>query len=1035
MSILKLFVTSPEVLGFRRLPSRATLYPFESEAAALQVKKEFSPFVTDLNGAWKFQYTETPENINESVASAVLDDSKWDDTVVPDCWVMHGYDYPHYTNVQMPYAEFPPEVPKRNPTGIYRRNFEVKDLSRRQILHFDGAESAFVCFVNGQLVGGSKDSRGASEFDVTSVLKKGVNQLTVIVVKWSDGTFLEDQDHWYLPGLSRSVYLYSVPEKYIADAFVQVTLKDNYTCGVADLQIHAANLGEGDVVTAKIFDACGREVAAAEIKTVEYGTNDPVRRELRGRLELAGVALWSAENPVLYIAVFSLVSGGKVVDATSCRVGFRHYEIRNRDFLINGKRVQINGVNRHDHHDTKGKAVPYEFMKLDVVTMKRFNINAVRTCHYPNAPEFYDLCDEYGLYVIDEANIEHHAFYNDFCRNPQWAGAFVDRAVRLFERDKNHACVYAWSLGNESGYGANHAAMAGYLRYRDKSRLIHYEGAISGDPWERDRINLELTDFICPMYPSIEAIVRWSKECTGGQRPLIMCEYTHAMGNSNGSLKDYFHAFETCAGLQGGFIWEWIDHGIKQTAPDGREYWAYGGDFNDQPNDANFCTDGIVWPDRKPHPGLYEFKKLAQPVRIRLIDAASGRIEVENRQYFSNLSKYNLVWQLELDGEVVDQNIELMPELAPGKSAQMVLLINRPAALPGQKFVLIAKTVLRENNLYADKGHEVAMDWFELPVLKYVAAKPLAAVLPSIVKNASEAVLKTGLLTAKVNAHGLTSLQLGDTEFLAGAAKLSLWRAATDNDGIKLCFEDHLKSKWFKTLHRWVDKGYDRFKLTAANFVQNGEAIELRFLAGAPGVENLEIEFLQTIRPLSNGAVSLENTFVIPEEFDDLPRLGITLALKKEFDLVRYFGRGPLENYIDRDAASYLGYFKTTVDEMYVPYVMPQSNGNRTQTEYVAMRSGQTGAGLLVVAPAGMEFSTSRWSEEAIYAAKHTIDLADENVVYLHLDVRNRGIGTGSCGPDTLDEYKIRPGRYQFNLILAGLDQDTCAREVARKLV
>lgn len=1043
MNLAKLFYTSPEAVGLRRLPVRATLYPFDSVEAARAVRKESSPFVLDLDGSWAFRYLTDPAALDETVADPALDDSGWERAEVPGCWVMHGYDHPHYTNVQMPFAEMPPEVPAGNPTGVYRRAFTLPEAwaARRNVLHFDGAESCFLAFVNGQLVGGSKDSRGATEFDLTGIAHAGENQLTVVVIKWSDGTFLEDQDHWYLPGLSRSVYLYSTPQAHIADLFAKSTLKEDLTTGLLDLELFygVPELKAADAleISAKLYAPDGSAaweglVRSAKVEGMFGNGSDPARLACRSVVELPDVAPWSAEAPNLYtLAVAITDESGRCVDATSTRIGFRRYEVRRREFLVNGQPVRICGMNRHDHHDTLGKAVPYETMKLDLVTMKRFNVNAVRTCHYPNAPEFYDLCDELGFYVVDEANIEHHAFYNDLCRNPQWTAAFADRAARLVERDKNHACVYAWSLGNESGLGANQAAMAGYIRFRDDSRLLHYEGAVSGQ-WVDCVPNRAVTDFICPMYPSIEMLVRWS-ENNRDDRPLVMCEFNHAMGNSNGSLKDYFEAFDRYPGLQGGFIWEWIDHGIRKETPDGRAYWAYGGDFGDTPNDANFCTDGIVWPDRTPHPGLYEFKALAQPVGITLLDAASGRIELFNRRWFTGLDDLALDWVLEADGRRAGGGTEPVPATAPRSRTYLTLPVERPETMPGEKLVLRVSLKLKNACAWAEAGHEVAFGAFELPALS--VAKPLPAEpLPTGVKKlADRAELLAGVLTAQVNASGITAMSFGGAELLKRGPRLNLWRAATDNDGIKLQLEES-RTGWRKALHVWTEKGYDRFRAVPDEFAALGGAVELRSMVSCPGIDGIELEFTQLLRPLPAGAVEVLSTFVVPPEFDDLPRLGLTLELPPEFANVEYFGLGPQENYIDRDAAVWPGLFRTTVDEMYVPYIMPQENGNRTRVEFAAFRPGE-GAGLLVTAPGGMEFSASRYSVDQLWRAKHTCDLTPESVIYLNIDLRQRGVGTGSCGPDTREAYRIAPGRYQFSILLAGLPEKADAAKLARSLV
>lgn len=1042
-SILQMFCTSPETLGLRRLPARATLYPFPSAAEARKTTKKASPFVLDLDGSWAFRFVTDPQNLDPSIGAPGLDDSGWDRADVPGCWVMHGYDHPHYTNVQMPFRANPPEIPSENPTGIYRRTFTLPGewATRRNVLHFDGAESCFIAFVNGELIGGSKDSRGATEFDLTGVVHPGENQLTVVVVKWSDGTYLEDQDHWYLPGLSRSVYLYSTPRAYIQDVFAETTLTEDYVSGRLELE---AFFGAPDTteaaklsLRAELFDPAGNAVWAGPVESAQvfgmFGNfSDPARLCCRARVELLDVAKWSAESPNLYTLTLELIdAGGGVVDATGVRIGFRRYELGDRAFLVNGRPVRICGVNRHDHHDTLGKAVPYEILKLDLVMMKRFNVNAVRTSHYPNAPEFYDLCDELGLYVVDETNLEHHAYYNDFCRNPGWAPAFVDRAVRMVERDKNHASIYAWSLGNESGLGANHAAMAGYIRFRDHSRLLHYEGAMRNN-W-RDGVPDEfVTDFINPMYPQVADIIKWS-ENNFDRRPLIMCEYNHAMGNSNGSLKEYFEAFDNHAGLQGGFIWEWIDHGIRRTTPDGRTYWAYGGDFGDTPNDANFCTDGIVWPDRRPHPGLYELKKLAQPVALTLLSAASGRIGIFNRRWFTSLADLKLDWVLEVDGRAVGQGSEPIPETAPRCRSELTLPVERPATFPGQRLILRVSLKLKEGTQWAPAGHEVAFEAFELPPLTVTRCEPLPEVEAAVRKQADHAEVTAGKLAAEVTANGIMTLSVDGVDLLKRGPRLNIWRAALDNDGIKLQLEES-RHGWRKVLHVWTEKGYDRARITPDEFASVGDGIELRQMVSCPGIDGIEMEFTQRLRPLSCGAIEVLSTFVVPPEFGDLPRLGLSLELPADFADVDYFGLGPLENYIDRVCAAWPGRFHTTVDDMYVPYIMPQENGNRTGVDFAAFRPA-SGPGLLVAAPGRMEFSALRYSVDQLWRARHTCDLTPESVITLNVDLVQRGVGTGSCGPDTLSAYRIAPGRYRFAILLAALPEQADAAGLARALM
>lgn len=1044
MLIDRAMFTSPEMLGMRRLPTAATFYHFKREEDAKAVKKEFAESVTCLNGMWRFSYTTSPEKIGRDVISNKADLSAWDEVEVPDCWAMRGVEAPHYTNIVMPFKADIPEVPMCNPTGIYRRTFEYKrgTVPTNAILHFDGAESFFAVYVNGKFAGCSKDSRGTTEFDVTDLVKNGENHLTVIVVKWSDATWIEDQDHWYLPGLSRSVYLYTVPKMRIKDIACSTTLDDTLTNGILDTEILVSVPEEErktPKIAAKLYAPDGTCVAkgtalprgrfAPNSSDWWFHNSDYDRVPFDLHLEIADVLKWSAETPDLYTLTIEYKSGaGTFRDASAVRIGFRKIEIKSRNMLINGQAVRICGVNRHDHHEYKGKVVSFETMKKDIELMKQFNINAVRTSHYPSAPEFYDLCDEYGLYVIDEANIESHARYCDLCRDPRFSTAFTDRAVRMFERDKNHACIYAWSLGNESGAGPNHAAMAGYIRHRDKTRLVHYEGAINGVKWERVAADRLLTDFIPPMYPAIERVEEWSRNIYD-ERPFIMCEYSHAMGNSNGSLADYFHAFDTLPGVQGGFIWEWLDHGIAQTDKNGKKYWAYGGDFGDKPNDFNFCTDGLIWPDRVPHPGLNEYKYLAQPVAMKLCGARSHSIEIFNRRWFTTLDDLELKWACEVDGKVVSEGTIANVECAPRDKTIVTLPIEQYSVPAGAEVWLKLVWVSKAATKWAEAGFVVAHEALELAVVKYAPARTRKQIAASFTSAPDKAELTAGDLTAVVSADGLKQLISGNTALIKRGPRLSLWRAATDNDGLKL-----RKDADWKTLFMWLNNGYDRVRVTPDRFGVRDGVVDCHAVALAKGIPDDDFEFSQEFKMRGDGVLEYNASFVVPEKFADLPRVGVTLELPKELCNIEYFGNGPFENYSDRLAAAKKGLYSTTPQDMYVPYIMPQENGNRTGVEFVSFRD-ENGSGLLISSSAPVEFSALPYSVRDLWDAKHTCDLVEGESIYLNIDLFQRGLGTGSCGPITRKEYQIQGGRYKMTLLFAPVKADESTAETARDIL
>ena len=657
---------SPEVTSINRLPMRPALIPYIDRDLALLFDRTESKLFMSLDGSWDFTVCKSPEEACSLVQSHLKSAAdKWGKIEVPGNWTVQGYGNPHYTNVQMPFSELPPEPPADNQSGVYRRLFGVPGFwgSRRVVLHVGGAESMAMVWLNGKFVGMSKDSRLESEFDVTSFLDfNKENELLIIVSRYSDASYLEDQDQWWMAGLHRSVYLYSTDRVYLQDVFVKAEPEG---CedgpGKLSLTVELGSDSKNDKdfnkagpfnVSATLYDKSGRQIVSGTSLNADGLMNSQWIQHSKAHgghrltleIDVENIILWSHERPELYAVLVELKDNkDNILECTSLKTGFRKLEIKNNEFLLNGRAVLIKGVNRHEHEDVRGKAVTRETMIADILLMKQYNFNAVRTAHYPNCTEWYDLCDQYGLLLVDEANIESHQFYNEICRDNRYTAAFTSRVGRMILRDRNHPSICFWSLGNESGYGPNHDAAAGLARRLDPSRPLHYEGAVRAE-WGQAEYHYErgrnVTDVIAPMYAPVEEIIEWAKapKPEGDDRPLILCEYSHAMGNSNGGLKEYFDAFKEYHGLQGGYIWDWVDQGITKTAPDGTEYWAYGGDFADEPNDLDFCINGLIWPDRKPHPAMEEFKKLAQPIDFDLSDVANGMVRIINNYNFIDTS-------------------------------------------------------------------------------------------------------------------------------------------------------------------------------------------------------------------------------------------------------------------------------------------------------------------------------------------------------------------------------------------------------------
>jgi beta-galactosidase len=1028
--------THPETVQTGRLPARASLIPYPDAQSARALGP--SPYVLSLNGVWRFTLAPRPEAIQAGFADPGFDDAGWSDLPVPSNWTLHGFDRPHYTNVQMPFDSAPPHVPDDNPTGLYRTTFALPPEwdGRRVVLHIGGAESVLYVWLNGAPVGMGKDSRLPQEFDLTPFLAAdGANLLCCAVVKWSDASFVEDQDQWWMGGIHRDVFLYATGQTHIADVFALASPDRDCRDGRLTVTTRLGFSGpprDGWSVRVELCDAAGDSMLARPLEgpvKADNRTHNPYRGPLSRITQTAHVAgpkLWSSEAPNLYTVVISLVSpDGEVAEATACRVGFRRIEIGDRELLINGRPVMIAGMNRHEHDPARGKAVTREGMIADIRLMKQFNVNAVRCSHYPNAEAWYDLCDQYGLYVIDEANLEAHAFLHDLCRDPRYAAQFVERGLRMVERDKNHPCVIAWSLGNESGHGPNHDAMAGVIRGLDPSRPLHYEGATwawneTYTPIPADlltdadsRSGKRTSDLICPMYPPIDALVRWAElDDPADRRPMILCEYSHAMGNSNGSLGDYWDAFGAYHGLQGGFIWEWCDHGLLKHTDDGEAYFAYGGDFGDAPNDLNFCCDGIVGADRLPHPALWEFKTLAQPLAARWIDASVGLVEIRNKRDFTDLSDLVGTWSLEIDGEEVGEGALPSLGVAPGEAARLTIPFPRPTLRHGgEAWLMICFTLARET-AYAPAGHEVA--WAQLPV-----ALPMAPLQPVKPKRAAPFSLSHGDGRVFVRAEdldltfsdaGLERLDWRGHPIITAGPRLQIWRGPTDNDGIK-----GLARRRSGVLNPWLAAGLDRLTLGQGQItvreIDGVITIDLVRTA-ACAVSPTAVIHRQTWRFETGGPIAVDCAFTVDPALGDLPRLGVTLALPGAFEDLEWFGRGPLETYADRKRAAWIGRFAGTVSGQYVPYAVPQEHGNKTDLRWMALMSPHAVVRFTPAAPC--QGSASRYTPADLFAATHTPELRPRPDVLVNLDVAQRGLGTASCGPDTLERYRIGPGDYQL---------------------
>ena len=943
----------PECTGWGRLPARAPLVPFPDADAAGSRARERSPWFHALDGAWAFRLLDRPEAWEPGLADPGLDDGAWDRIEVPGCWTVQGHDRPHYTNVQMPFAELPPRTPAHNPTGVYRRRFVLSEAfaGRRCVLHFGGAESVLYVWVNGVAVGMHKDSRLPAEFDVTAQLQSGENCISAAVVRWSDGSFLEDQDHWFMGGLHREVYLWSPGFVGLADLVVDADYDAETGAGALSARARVEGpdgaVPEGHRVRFRLEGPNGKPVWRRQREVaVPHARNPYLFRGYEAELAetLRAVKPWSAEAPALYRLVATLVGPDGSLESVSTRLGFRRVEVRDRELRVNGKAVLIKGVNRHDHDERRGKALTRDAMREDAHLMKRFNVNAVRTAHYPNDPYWYELCDELGLYVVDEANLEAHANWASLCRDPAFAHAFLDRGMRMVARDRNHPSVIVWSLGNESGSGPNHDALAGWIRSADPARPIQYEGGLALD-LDAAAPN---TDVVCPMYASIDRIVAWARARKDRRRPLILCEYSHAMGNSNGSLADYFDAFRRHHGLQGGFVWDWIDQGLVQTLADGRETWAYGGDFGDLPNDRNFNINGLVFPDRTPHPALYELKHCAQAVRVEVRSWARGRIRVHNEHDFVDLGGLRGRYAWSVDGREVARGRLPRLRTPAGASDDLTLPGRTPRAAPGEELRLTVRFETAHASAWAPAGHEVA--WTQLEAPRKPASQRAARARPTRPSGRRAELVEDGeqlrvsaadvVATFDASAGRWTGLAADGRALLAEGPRLQLWRAPVDNDGIKAFPVPS------RHLARWRQQGLEDPAPACTRFDarvrRSGVAVvdaQHTALGGLVHTQRIEIA--------SDGRIAWTQRFEVPEALDDLPRLGVRLRLAPAFQHLRWYGRGPHESYWDRHRGAAFGLWSSTVAEEYVPYVVPQEHGLHHDTRWLSLLD-EAGHGLVV---------------------------------------------------------------------------------------
>jgi beta-galactosidase/beta-glucuronidase len=1011
---------NPKILARNREPAHSTLVPYADALSALAGERSLSPFFKLLNGAWRFFYCQSPAVVPSGFEAATFSVDAWDILPVPSNWQMHGYGRPNYTNVNYPFPVNPPYVPQENPVGLYRRTFDVPQSwdGKQLFLTFEGVDSAFYVWVNGQKVGYSQGPHMPAEFNITQFLQAGENTLAVQVFQWSDGSYLEDQDMWRLSGIFRDVYLTATPGAHLRDVHIQTTLTNAYRDATLEVQVllrnYTAQVIQGLQIKGTLFGTTGAAVLSFSLGSAT---------DLAGQQEIAlltkvpvnNAFMWSAEEPNLYTLVLALSDAdGNTLEYESYRVGFRQVEIRDQQLFINGVSVKLKGVDRHDTHPDLGHAVTYESMLKDITLMKQHNVNTVRTSHYPNDPRWYDLCDRFGMYIVDETDLECHGFgaiqnLNQISDDPEWETAYVDRAERMVLRDKNHACVIMWSLGNESGYGRNHDAMAVWIRSHDLSRPIHYEGAFDA----------KVVDVVSVMYPKLNTLIEQGKKADD-PRPFFMCEYAHAMGNGPGNLKEYWEAIYAHPRLIGGCIWEWVDHSVRRKTETGEEWFAYGGDFDDFPNDGNFCIDGLNFPDRVPHSGLIEYKKIIEPVVTEAVDLKTGVVRVVNRYNFVSLEQLDIAWKVMRDGDIVEQG-ELAPlDIPAGGNRIIAIPFTQPVGLPGVAYWLNISFTLGAATAWAAHGHEVAWAQFQLLVASVPAPVVNLSQMPAlkVTETGKEIVIRGQdySLTFDKWLGTISAWESNSVPLILRGPHVNIWRAPTDNDV-------HIAKEWLRA-------GLDRLIQRVVQVVvrtMREQAIQIEcatILAANSLAPAFKCHYLYTI--YGSGDVVIKLHMSADKWLPVLPRVGLQLTLPGQFDRFAWYGRGPHENYIDRKESARYGVYRGTVQEQHVPYIRPQENGLKSDVRWAAVTDIR-GMGLLAVGLPLFNTSVHHYSPEDLTRAEHTYELKRRSETIFEIEYCHNGLGSNSCGPAPLEKYLLQPGEVEFSVRLRSLSGEHIA--------
>lgn len=1034
---------NPKVYEENRLQPRATYYVYNSVKEALADEQIKSANYLLLNGDWKFQWSAHPDKRSADFYQNDYDVSVWDNIPVPSNWQLHGYGYAIYSNWKYPHKKKAPKIPGDfNPVGSYKRSFTVSGnwMKDKVILHLAGAGSAYYIWINGKYVGYNEGTKTPGEFEITKYVQEGQNDIAIEVYRWSDGSYLEDQDFWRLSGIERDIYLYTTSNTNIADIEVEALLDTvNYTTSLLNLAIAIDQPKTEQSLQIQLIRDDDKVIYQKKLPLTEWDTSLSIAASFKG------LKAWTAETPNLYKLTVDLQQDDKMVQATAIDIGFRTVQIKQGQLLVNGKPILLKGVNRHDHDPLTGHVVSREMMERDIQLFKENNINAVRTSHYPNDPYFYQLCDKYGIYVVDEANIEVHGYgFGTLHVGPttwkKWQGMYVDRNKRMLERDRNHPSVIIWSMGNEAGMGKNFKATYKWIKAADRTRPVMYERAevVWG---KKKNPKKRYTDILSKMYMPVTKVK--SKYVAGGHleyRPFIWIEYSHAMGNSNGNLYDDWEFVYSHPNIQGGFIWDWVDQGMQLTTDDGTTYWGYGGDLEPEGvrHDNNFCLNGLVNPDRSPHPALQEVKKAYQNVHFKQDSLESFRFQIHNNFFFTDLSNYEIQWQLLQDGLVVNSgqldNLDLAPQ--DSRWIDLTEVINSDLSQSMHEYLINFSVVTSEPAPFLPIGHEIAKDQFVVKgYLTTVAsdAEPSGRLLTVTQEpTAGKIVLSAGNVRIEIDSANGTLVQysVNGTDYLTSPLRTSFWRAPTDNDYGSVMGQARAKAKTpVAKKIAWMTAFEDAELINISQQqLDHKWLINCQYeLTNQPG----QLSLSYTVH--GDGSVAVTHTIVLKKS-TDMPRFGLRTSLPGAYDQIRYYGRGPHENYSDRKASAHLGLYETTTDSLVFNYIRPQENGYHTDTRWLtitnALGSGIKISGVKPGKPHSISntfcfsalpnpYEDYQAEDVGVKERRHVPDIPDRPDTYLHIDYGMRGLaGDNSWGAPPHPPYLLDGTHYSYSFVI-----------------